>query len=128
MIQTPFFEGRVNRTKRRKSTRESAARHWRRERGLLRGLCRSRRLIGRRRGGALARDLGRLGRRWRGCGAAFLVGCSVGVRSGGCGGLLALGFRATLRLRLFRRRRSCGGSLRVRIVLLTGGLVEILWH
>src|SRR5258705_13014417 len=129
MIQTPFFEGRVNRTKRRKSTRERAARHWRRERGLLRGLSRRRRLIGRGRGGPLARDLGRLGRRWRGGGAALFLRGGVGVRSRRGGGLLALGFRATLRFRFFRRRRSCGGSLCVRVVdLLAGASVEILRH
>src|SRR5439155_5654855 len=114
-----------------KSARERTARHRRRERGLLRGLCWRRRLVGRRRGGALAHDLGRLGRRRRGGGAAFLLGSGVGVRSrsGGGGGLLALGFRATLRFRLFRRRRNCSGSLRVRVVdLLTGALVEILRH
>src|SRR6478752_6904064 len=108
----------------KKSARERTARHRRRERGL----CRCRRLIGRRRGGALAHDLGRLGRRRRRGGAAFLVGCSVGVRGrGGCG-LLALGFRATLRFRFFRRRRRCGGGLRVRVVLLAGAPVEVLRH
>src|SRR5215217_752617 len=111
----------------KKSTRERTARHRRRERGLLRGSRRRGRLIGRRRGGALADDLGRLGRRRRGGSAAFLVGYGVGIRSGGGGGLFALGFRATLRFRLFRRRRSRSGGLRIRVVdLLTGALVEIL--
>src|SRR5258707_2356445 len=114
----------------KKSTRERAARHRRRERGLLRGLCRCGRLIGRRRGGALARDLGRLGRRWRGGGAALFLGGGVGVRSScAVGGLVALGFRTTLRFRFFHRRRSCSGGLPVRIVdLLAGALVEILRH
>src|SRR5258705_4813631 len=111
-----------------KSARERAARHRRRERGLLRGLCRCGRLIGRRRGGALARDLGRLGRRWRGGGAALFLGGGVGVRSScGGGGLLALGFRATLRFRFLHRRSSCSGGVCVRIVdMLAGAFVEIL--
>src|SRR5258705_11854836 len=114
----------------KKSTRERTARHRRRERRLLRGLRRRARLIGWRRGGPLAHDLGRLGRRRRGGRATFLLGCGVGVRSGGRGGgLFALGFRGPVGFRLLRRRRSCSGSLRVRIVnLLTGALVEILRH
>src|SRR4029078_4247619 len=80
----------------KKSTRERTARHRRRERGLLRGLCRCRRLIGRRRGGALAHHFGGLGRWRRGGRAAFLLGRGIGLGSGRCGGLLALG--AALRL------------------------------
>src|SRR6185295_8911621 len=110
----------------KKSTRERAARHRRRERrgGLLRGLCRRGRLIGRRRGGALAGDLLGLWRR-RGCSrAAFLLGRSIGLGSGRCGGLLALG--AALRLGLRRRRSRGSGGLGVLLVklLLAGALVE----
>src|SRR3954452_21163882 len=108
----------------KKSARERAARHRRREwrGGLLRG-----RLIRRRRGGALACDLLGLGRRRRGGCAAFLLWRGIGLGSGRCGGLLALG--AALRLWL-RPRRIRGGGLCVRgfNLLLTSALVEILGH
>ena len=129
MIQTPFFEGRVNRMRNEISAR-SSARQRRRECGLLRGICAgARRLIGRRRGGALAHDLGRLGRRRRGGGAAFLLGRGVGVRSAAAGARPAcpwLSRHASISV-LPPAAGSC--SLRVRVVnLLTGALVEILRH
>src|SRR3981081_385094 len=71
-----------------KLTRESAARHRRGEwRGRLlrglRGLSRRGRLVRRRRGGALARDLLGLGRGRRCGGAALFLRHGLGIRGGG---------------------------------------------
>ncbi len=125
MIQTPFFEGRVNRTEMKKSARERTARHRRRERGLLRACA----------GAAIDR---RVAARWCAC-AAILAGLGAGgaaavlpsssgaastaAAAAGAAACLPLDFAAALRFRFFRRRaelrqRRCLG---VRWSIAAGG-------
>src|SRR5258708_7065097 len=135
-----FYGAHVNETETPRLARKRTARHGRRERRLrlLRLAGRRVGLIGRRRGGALARDLLRLGR-WRRRGRGVFFGRGLRIRRGSlgrgrCGAhawLALFGLRGLLRWQRLRRRRRGGGRGRLGVLLvrlLLRALVQILRH